>query len=122
MILSLSFDKAGTVKGFSLLPIHGYRFIFNMMSDLTADGRTRAGVILVLSDRRDDGPRSNRPVAIGRADPGCGVRVAKQAHKGAQDALRAAALDPDSVMCQIMSDVRRLEDRAGRRVRNRYFQ
>jgi len=43
MILRLSFDKAGTVKGSSLLPIHGYRLIFNMMSDLTTDSRTRAG-------------------------------------------------------------------------------
>ncbi len=94
MISSLSFDKAGTVKGSSLLPIHGYRFVFNMMSDLTTDARTRAGGILVLSDRRDDWPRSNSPVAIGRADPGCGVRVAKQAHEGAQDALRLVVLTP----------------------------
>jgi len=39
MILRLSFDKAGTVRGFSLLPIDGYRFIFNMMSDLTTNGK-----------------------------------------------------------------------------------
>jgi len=40
-ILSLIFDKAGPVKGSSLVPIHGYRFIFNMMSDLTTGGGTR---------------------------------------------------------------------------------
>ncbi len=42
--MSPIFDKAGPVKGSSLLPIHGCRFIFNMMSDLKAgqfeDSRT----------------------------------------------------------------------------------
>src|SRR5208282_5430611 len=46
-ILRLIFDKAGPVKGSSLLPIHGYRFIFNMMSDLRTDGRTRPAVRIV---------------------------------------------------------------------------
>ena len=40
-VFSLIFDKAGPSKGSSTLPIHGYRFIFNMMSDLTTDCRTR---------------------------------------------------------------------------------
>src|SRR5271157_4969589 len=46
-ILSLIFDKAGPVKGSSLVPIHGYRFIFNMMSDLTTGGGTRPAARVV---------------------------------------------------------------------------
>ena len=42
-ILRLVFGKLGPIKDSSLLPIHGYRFIFNMMSDFKTDGRTRVG-------------------------------------------------------------------------------
>ncbi len=44
--MSPIFDKAGPVKGSSLLPIHGYRFIFNMMSDFTTDVEPGQQVIL----------------------------------------------------------------------------
>src|SRR5208282_5245092 len=84
-ILSLIFDKAGPVKGSSLLPIYCYRFIFNMMSDLTTDGRTRY--------RRDGGPRSNRPGRHREADPACGVRVASKRTRRAH-ALRLLVLKP----------------------------
>jgi len=46
-ILRPIFGKLGPVKGCSTLPIHGYRCIFNMMSDLTADGRTQPAVRIV---------------------------------------------------------------------------
>ena len=45
--MRLIFGKLGPVKGPSLLPIRGYGFIFNRMSDLTTDGRTRSAFRIV---------------------------------------------------------------------------
>jgi len=43
-ILRLIFDRARPMKGSSILPIRGYRFIFNTMNDLMTDCRIRLAV------------------------------------------------------------------------------
>ncbi len=85
-ILSLIFDKAGPVKGSSILPIWSYRLILNKMSDLTTDGRTRY--------RRDGGRRSNRPGRHREADPAFRRLGRQQAHEDPHVALRLLVFKP----------------------------